>query len=157
MYFFLYTMYCAYFKNYSRPVLLCTRFLLCIYLQMGVFKHIFKFQCFFVSLSENGRGRWGAANEEIVSESWKNGNSEKPGTFLGRRNGENKNLSTNLNVPKSLGILSGNHLWVLAYVQMICAENSKFSMDCTMPTADFLNCMRVMTFTGQGVTLALST
>lgn len=52
------------------PVLLCTRFLFfCIYLQMGVFKHVFKFQCFYVSLSENGRGRWETANEEIVSES----------------------------------------------------------------------------------------
>lgn len=63
-------MYYAYFKNYSHPVLLCTRVLfLCIYLQMGVFKHVFKFQCFYVSLSEKGRGRWGTANEEIVSES----------------------------------------------------------------------------------------
>lgn len=57
-------------ENTVIPVLLCTRFLfLCIYLQMGVFKHVFKFHCFYVSLSENGRGRWGAANEEIASES----------------------------------------------------------------------------------------
>lgn len=30
-------------------------------------------------------------------------------------------------------------------------------MDCTMPTGDFSNYIRVMAFTRQGVTLALST
>lgn len=57
-----------------------------------MFGDLLKIQCLYVLLSENRRGRQGAANEEIVSESLKNGNSEKPGTFLERCNEENKIL-----------------------------------------------------------------